>query len=142
VRIFLDANVLFSAALSAQGRAGTLIRVAIASRCTLLASAHVTGEAERNIALKVPGALVRLASILAQLELTEDAGDELVAWAGEVGLPPKDAPVLAAAVLARADLLVTGDQRHFGSLYGKTLRGVRVVTSPDAIALVAEAAGE
>lgn len=141
MRAFLDANVLFSAALSGQGRAGTLIRVAIASRFPLLASPHVRGEAERNIASKMPGALARLRSILDELETTTDAGDDLVAWAGRVGLPRKDAPVLAAAVLARADLLVTGDRRHFGPLYGRTLRGVRVVTPPDAIALLVEAAG-
>ena len=91
----------------------------------------------------MPGALARLRSILNELESAADAGDDLLAWAAGAGLPPKDAPVLAVAVavLARADLLVTGDRRHFGALYGRTLRGVRVVTPPDAIALAVEAAG-
>lgn len=60
----------------------------------------------------------------------------LFAWASEQGLPPKDAPILAAAVQARADLLVTGDSRDFGPFFGRTLRGVKVVTPAQALAAV------
>ena len=57
-----------------------------------------------------------------------------MAWAGGQGLPPKDAPILAAAVHAQADFLVTGDRRDFGHLFGLTLRGVKVVTPAQALA--------
>lgn len=40
----------------------------------------------------------------------------------------KDAPILAAAVHANADILATGDLRDFGHLFGKSLRGVRILT--------------
>ena len=46
----------------------------------------------------------------------------------DAGLPPKDAPVLAAAIASRADRLLTGDLKHFGHLYGKTIEGVLVVS--------------
>ena len=49
-------------------------------------------------------------------------------------LPPEDAPILAAAVQAKADLLVTGDRSHFGHLFRKTVRGVRVESLADALA--------
>ena len=137
MRAFLDANVLFSAALNSQGRAGTLIRITAASQGALLTSPYVREEARRNIATKAPSALARLVRIFGELELAEDAGYDLRAWAEGEGLPAKDAPVLAAAVLARADILVTGDRRHFGALYGRTLRGVRVISPSDAITLVA-----
>jgi len=52
------------------------------------------------------------------------------------GLPVKDAPILAAAVLARADLLVTGDRRHVGPLFGRTLQGVRLLALADGLAAV------
>jgi len=41
-------------------------------------------------------------------------------------LPDKDQHVLAAAVLARADFLVTGDRKHFGAWYGGSISGIRV----------------
>ena len=44
------------------------------------------------------------------------------------GLPPKDAPVLAAAIASKADWLLTGDLKYFGNLYGKTIEGVLVVS--------------
>ena len=47
------------------------------------------------------------------------------AWARSEGLPEEDAPILAAAVTAQADVLVTGDRGHFGHLFGRTVRGVR-----------------
>jgi hypothetical protein len=41
-------------------------------------------------------------------------------------LPPKDRPVLAAAIRLGCDALVTGDRTHFGPLYGRTIHGVRI----------------
>jgi predicted nucleic acid-binding protein len=56
-------------------------------------------------------------------------------------LPLKDAPILAAAVHAQADLLVTGDSRDFGHLFGHTLRGTRVATPATALDLLLKGAG-
>ena len=63
-----------------------------------------------------------------------------MAWAAGEGLPAKDAPLLAAAVHCGAQLFVTGDARDFGRLYGRTLRGARVVTPAQALAAVLESA--
>jgi predicted nucleic acid-binding protein len=41
-------------------------------------------------------------------------------------LPEKDQHVFAAALLSRADFLVTGDRKHFGEWYGSTLLGLRI----------------
>ena len=48
-------------------------------------------------------------------------------------LPPKDRPVLAAAIEQRCEALMTGDRTHFGALYGPTVRGV-TVHSPRSLA--------
>jgi hypothetical protein len=53
-----------------------------------------------------------------------------------------DAAVLAAAVFSRADLLVTGDCKHFGGLFGKRIGGVLVVTIADALNLLLEPESE
>jgi hypothetical protein len=48
-------------------------------------------------------------------------------------LPPKDRPVLAAAIRLGCDALVTGDRKHFGSAYGQDLGGV-TIHSPRSLA--------
>jgi len=136
LKLFLDANVIFSAAHQAEGRAQHLVALARAGHCTLVASAHAIGEARRNLGLKSRGFEARLASALAVIGNVPEAPGHLVAWAGTEGLPPKDAPILAAAVHCGAQLLVTGDARDFGPLYGRTLRGAKVVTPAQALAAV------
>jgi uncharacterized protein len=56
------------------------------------------------------------------------------------GLRLKDAPILAAAVYARAELLVTGDRRDFGHLFGRGPHGTRIVTPAAALDLVLKGA--
>lgn len=48
----------------------------------------------------------------------------------------KDAPVLAAAIASGADVLVTGDRMHFGHLFGRRGRGVKVLSPADALGLL------
>ena len=141
MKLFLDANVMFSAAHREQGRSQDLVALARASLCELLASAHALEEARRNLELKSAGFERRIETMLAQTRIVAEAPAALVEWARAQGLPLKDAPILAAAVHARADLLVTGDSRDFGHLFGHTLRGTRIVTPATALDLVLKGAG-
>jgi predicted nucleic acid-binding protein len=133
LKLFLDANVVFSAAHGEEGRAQALVALARAGRCVLCVSGHALEEARRNLRLKSSGHAPRLERLLQAVSLVPEAPHALVAWAGELGLPPNDAPILAAAVHAQADLLVTGDQRDFGRFYGQRLRGVKVVRPAQAL---------
>ena len=45
-----------------------------------------------------------------------------------VALTAKDQPILRAAIHANCSHLLTGDHRHFGALFGRSVKGVRVVT--------------
>jgi predicted nucleic acid-binding protein len=141
VKLFLDANVVFSAAHREEGRAQDLVALARSGHCELLTSTHALEEARRNLELKSAGFENRLAAALAQITVVAEAPADLVVWAQEHGLPLKDAPILAAAVHTKSDLLVTGDTRDFGHLFGTTLRGTRVVTPASAIDLVLKEAG-
>lgn len=131
MRIFLDANILFSAAKSAGAVRELLRRLGVAGH-VLCADAYVVEEARRNLALKGPDALESLERILTGLE----AGPFRPAQ-----LPPriatrvheKDRPVLGAAVHMACDVLLTGDHTHFGALYGESLLGV-TVHSPRSLA--------
>lgn len=133
MKVFLDANVVFSAAHQQQGRAQSLFLLARAGRCHLLVSEHVLEEARRNLTRKSHAFDRRLQNLLAMAEVVAEAPAPLVAWALEQGLPLKDAPVVAAAAHANADMLATGDQRDFGHLFGKSLRAVRVLSLAKAI---------
>jgi predicted nucleic acid-binding protein len=132
VRLFLDANVVFSAVRNPEGIAAGLVDLAAKGLCELLVSPHCLEEARRNLALKHPEKVHQL-RLMGIIHLVEERTPENSEWACQLGLPLKDAPILGAAVQARADLLVTGDRAHFAKLYGKMFRGVDVVPPSEAL---------
>lgn len=135
MRLFLDANIIFAAAISPDGRCGALFQLASAGYCALLTSPHALEETRRNLTVKYSEALTRLErDLIPELTIVREAPLARVNWAIEMGLPLKDAPILATAVENKADLLVTGDKTHFGSFYGQALEGVMVVDLREAIA--------
>jgi predicted nucleic acid-binding protein len=124
MRIFLDANILFSAGKSA-GAMRSFLEVLKSSGHTLVADAYVVEEARRNLEAKFPAALKDFEGLLNPLESAATLRCFLPpALAPE--LPEKDRPVLAAAIQRRCDVLLTGDKTHFGPLYGKNLEGVTI----------------
>ncbi|MCK6371456.1 MAG: hypothetical protein L6Q83_09065 [Gammaproteobacteria bacterium] len=48
-------------------------------------------------------------------------------------LPARDAPILAAAIVSRSAVLVTGDRRDFGALFGKIIDGVEILPPGEAV---------
>ena len=124
-RVFLDANVLVSAALKPDSRLASLWDL---DGIRLLASPHVLAEARRNVT--VTEAIARLETLIAAVAvLPAEPAD--FAIEGDPGLPAKDRPVLLAAIASGADVLLTGDMTHFGSCLGHTVHGVRVVMPGD-----------
>ncbi|TDB36913.1 MAG: PIN domain-containing protein [Actinobacteria bacterium] len=119
-RVFLDANVLVSAALKPESQLGTLWARA---DVRLLASPYVLAEARRNCA--APEFAVQLEALIAPLVVlpTEPAD---FAIEGDPGLPDKDRPILLAAIVAGSDWLLTGDMRHFGGCLGTRVHGVQI----------------
>jgi uncharacterized protein len=136
MRVFLDANVLFSAAYRETGSVRAFFALAATGACKLVSSAHAMEEARRNIAAKHPGRSLDLEALLAQIELCPEPSTATIAWAAQQGLPPKDAPILAAAIEARCQVLATGDRSDFGVLLGRRLRGTLVMLPADAIELL------
>lgn len=128
MRLFLDANVLFAAIYNPAGRCAALLELGAAGRCELVMSSYALEEARRNLALKCPDSRSLSARTIRHVSQTPEASPSLVRWAEAQGLPAKDAPILAAAIQAEANYLVTGDKRDFGPLFGRTLKGVRVVS--------------
>jgi predicted nucleic acid-binding protein len=123
MRVFLDANILFSAAKST-GAVRQLVDLMLAHGHACVANAFVVAEARRNLERKSAPALAEFDTLLARLEMgpmPPRTGGEHSNW-----LPDKDRPVLESAIAARCDALVTGDKTHFGAGFGRTYGGVTV----------------
>lgn len=132
MRIFLDANVLFSAAKS-DGAVRRLLGMLRLAGHELRVDDYVTEEARRNIALKTPQSIGVLEELISGMGRVPTARGGAAVF-DHLPLPEKDRPVLAAAILSGCEALVTGDATHFGSLYGKRVEGV-AIHSPRSIAM-------
>ncbi len=109
-RVFLDTNVLVSALHSAGGPPGEVLRLHIDERITIVVSQLVVDELIRAIHRKLPDALPHLREFLLNTppEVVPDPmAEEIQTFAH--GVNRSDAPLLAAAVIAGADYLVSGD---------------------------------
>ncbi len=131
MRIFLDANVLFSAAKS-DGAVRRLLQLLLERGHECWADTYVVAEARRNLMVKGSASVQALDELLDRLHVAparaEGSTRPETNW-----LPEKDRPVLAAAIHLRCDALVTGDRTHFGSGYGRAFGGV-VIHSPRSLA--------
>jgi len=136
MKLFLDANIIFTAAYSTQGLSRGLFRLAAAGKCSLCTSAFAHEEAVRNIHTKAPEKLADLIVLMKQVEILPEPHPTWVTWAAGLPLVPKDAPVLAAALQGKVDIFVTGDRRDFGNLFGQVLQGVKILTPADALEAV------
>ena len=117
-RLFLDANILFSAAYRP---AAGLTRLWQLEHVQLLTSAYAVGEDRVN--LTEADQRRRLEKLLRRVSIVTGATPASAA----LNLPQKDLPILQAALYARATHLLTGDRRHFGTYYGRRIDGVLVL---------------
>src|SRR5690349_6302839 len=108
-RIFLDTNVLFSAAYRPDSRLNDLWSLGDAD---LVTSHLAVEEARRNLRVHKPDALLRLEELLDSVILI--VSESTPSLPGGIELAEKDIPILAAAISARCTHLVTGDNQHFG----------------------------
>jgi uncharacterized protein len=121
MRVFLDANILFSAVLP-RSRMRAFLDV-LMDRAQCLTNEYAKEETRRNLAVKFPEGVSVLERLAKQLEMVP-----LLEMALAVELPLKDVPILAGAVAGQATHLLTGDERDFGKFWGKTIQGVKIVS--------------
>lgn len=114
-RLFLDANVMFTAAHNPDGKAAFLFQPAGRRSWALLSSLYAVEEARRNLAEKYPAILAQFEQLARALQLV---GQPPV-LAESYALVEKDRPILAAALAADATHLLTGDRKDFGHLMNK-----------------------
>jgi predicted nucleic acid-binding protein len=126
-RLFLDANVLFSAAYRPNAGLLKFWRLPDVQLCSCRyaleeARINLTEVAQRH----------RLDRLSVDLNFFDSASHQLPRG---VNLPEKDIPILLAAIEAHCTHLITGDLRHFGPYFGKRLLGVLVLIPADYLSL-------
>jgi predicted nucleic acid-binding protein len=131
-RLFLDANVLFTAAHNPGGKAAFLFDHLGARRWKLISSRFAIEEARRNIVAKCPQHEERLVQLLERVSEAAQPAPR----ATPIDLPAKDQPIWLAALAAEATHLLTGDLKHFGPHMNKpeTTGGVVIQTVADYLA--------
>ena len=118
-RLFLDANVLFSAAYKAESRLLQLWRL---KEVVLCSSRYAVEEARVNLGAEAQKeALEKVSAVLKFFEAADRALPRGIV------LPEKDSPILLAAIAARATHLLTGDVQHFGRYFGSKFEGVCIM---------------
>jgi predicted nucleic acid-binding protein len=133
-RLFLDANVLFTAAHNPNGKAALICDLGRAGLWQLVTSLYALEEARRNLARKYPDRLGRLEAMADSLRLAPDSVGEPC----PPPLPDKDCPIYQAARACHANVLLTGDIRHFGFLMNAPDKtdGLLVQTVADFLAVL------
>lgn len=111
-KVFIDSSVLIAAAISSKGSARDLIISSLNNKFKIVISDLVLEETTRNLSNKAPKALPALQLFLETLNPeVVSPNKSLVMKASEV-VELKDAPIVAGAVAAQADYLVSFDRKH------------------------------
>jgi predicted nucleic acid-binding protein len=128
MRVFLDANVLFTAAHNPRGKAAFVVELGKAGHFHLFTSAFAREEAERNLAAKYPQCLPDFVKMLHAVTIVSA---KTTAPFPE-SLRPKDAIIFQAAVTCRATHLLTGDKAHFGPVMNRPNKTFSIVVQTTA----------
>jgi len=110
IRLFLDANVLFTAAHNPSGKAALIIDLGTQGYWEVVTCSYAVEEARRNVSFKFPDHLKRFETLVTRvMRVPSRSGRNC-----PVPLPEKDRPILEAAILCEATHLLTGDIKDFG----------------------------
>lgn len=137
-RLFIDANVLFSAAYLGEERTPALMALADRGRCALVTSQYAVTEARRNLERKRPDCVPALDHLLRFMDLGPVPSPLMIERAVAFGLSQGDSVILAGAVASRADWLVTGDKAFWkvAQAVHRAL-GVEILSQQEALARLA-----
>jgi predicted nucleic acid-binding protein len=131
IRAFLDANVLFRAARSPSRENASWGVIELAQSrddFAVLTTEYVFGEAEEHLQEKSPASLGQYDSLKPIVEMSPEPPDALTQHLRRLVRDEKDRPILAGAIYAKADWLLTWDYDHFGHLYGIKVYDVLITT--------------
>ena len=129
-RVFLDANVLYSAGYKDTSALRKLWEL---TEVELLTSYYAVDEVHRNLATDKPAQIESLEQFIGAMTVVADPAEDFALPDG-IDLVEKDRPILLAAIVARATHLLTGDKDHFGKYFGQRVAGVLILRPRDYLA--------
>ncbi|HEY7699754.1 MAG TPA: PIN domain-containing protein [Vicinamibacteria bacterium] len=129
MKLFFDANVIFTAAHNPQGKAAFVLERASKGQWEVVSSSFAIEEARRNLEAKFPDALEAFENLLRVVGVVPDVAEKSC----PIKLPEKDVPIFLAALGARCTHLITGDRKAFGRFMNEPKRtsGVVIQTVAD-----------
>jgi predicted nucleic acid-binding protein len=113
-KIFLDSSVLIAGAAARTGASRAVLTLAEVGLFQVVVAEQVLQECQRNLTKKLPAALPVFNQLIAALKPVVQpmpSQDEMRPWL-EV-IEAKDAPILAAAMLAGSDRLLSLNTKDF-----------------------------
>lgn len=122
MRVFADANILFSASVKESATRSLLNAANKYGR--VITSPHAWEEAERNLSRKRPQHLKDFKELKKVINISNTFYKPM-----EIDLPQQDIPIIAGAAGAQCTYLWTSDKRHFSPFYGKSIHKVTVISS-------------
>jgi putative PIN family toxin of toxin-antitoxin system len=132
LRLVLDTNMVVSAALKPDGLQRTSLLLAITKPARLYVSGPILSEYRTVLAR--PGLRIRKGLRLQLLQIIKNRAHLTApSQSLQITADPADNIFLECADAARADYLVTGNQRHFPKFWKKT----KIITSREFIGIVA-----
>jgi len=125
-RIFLDSNVLFTAAHNPSGKAALILELGARGKWQVITSTLAVEEARHNLRIKFPVCLPHFESLLPGVVIYPSVSGPIC----PIELPDKDEPIFLTAVKCGATHLLTGDIRHFGPFMNDPSRsaGIHIST--------------
>ena len=124
MKIFLDANILFSGS-NTESALHQLLNI-LGKKHELATSYYAIGEARRNITLKKSAWLDDFEELVSHFILCPQGQLQK-----DIELVEKDRPILASAITGECAYLITGDRKDFGHLFGQTIEGVLILPPSD-----------
>lgn len=112
--VFIDTSALIAGILSPTGAAHEVLRLCETGVVHAVMSRQVLVEADRNLSEKLPALLSDYHAFMLHLSplIVDDPSAQAIEAAGNV-IHHNDAPILAAAIAADVQYLVTWNTRHF-----------------------------
>lgn len=109
----MDTSVWIAGTLSSRGASAVILDLGDKNEIEIVSSPDVFEEARRNLAQKYPLSLRVFLDHFGSIHPKLVQPDKKVILKAAKLINPFDAPILAAALAAKADFLITLDRKHF-----------------------------
>ena len=129
--IFLDSSVWIAATLSERGGSAEIMNRIINKKLQIVSSPDVFEEVTRNLNLKYPHKVQSFLVLFNSLHPILVQPDKTTVLKARKIINVFDAPILAAAMKAKCEFLITLDRKHFILSEISKITGIKILLPGD-----------